>query len=112
MSVIQQDLWGNKVVAGDVVDRIAHILEEHEDARDDYKVLMARYWMAFDGLDEFLGDLPAMRSGFLAWFVGLATSPKTLQNRCMEIQKRRPGLDAAAEVREERQRMARQGPVR
>lgn len=112
MSVIQQDLWGNKVVAGDVVDRIAHILEHNEDARNDYKVLMARYWIEFDGLDEFLGDLPAMRAGFLAWFVGLATSPKTLQNRCMEIQRRRPVLDADAGVREERQRQARMGPVR
>ena len=101
-TVYQQDLWGNAIVAGDVVERITHILEEYPETRNDYKALMARYWLSFDGLGEFLGDLPPMRAGFLAWFTGCATSPKTLQNRCMEIQRRRPELDADNDTRQQR----------
>ena len=61
---------------------------------------------------EFLGDLPAMRAGFLACFIGCATSPKTLQNRCMEIQRRRPDRDADDDTREQRERQSKAGPVR
>ena len=45
-----------------------------------------------------------MRAGFLAWFIGCATSPKTLQNRCMEIQRCRPDLDADDDTRQQRER--------
>jgi hypothetical protein len=53
-----------------------------------------------------------MRAGFLAWFTGCATSPKMLQNRCMEIQRRRPDLDADNDTRQQRERQSRAGPVR
>jgi hypothetical protein len=100
------------VLSPRIVLRITHILEEHPDARNDYKALMARYWLSFDGLGEFLGDLPAMRAGFLAWFTGCATSPKPLQNRCMQIQRRRPDLDADNDTRQQRERQSKAGPVR
>ena len=57
-TIFQSDLWGNVTVAGDVVDHITYILQEFPETRNDYKALMARYWMMFDGLDSFLGDTP------------------------------------------------------
>ena len=101
--VFQTDLWGNTIVGGDVVDRIIHILEQHEDARNDYRILMARYWLTFDGLAELLDKIPGARAAFLSWFQTMATNPKTLQNRCMEIQRLRPDLEAAGDVREQRE---------
>jgi hypothetical protein len=54
---------GNDFVAGDVIERITHILEEYPETRNDYKALIVCYWLAFDGLGEVLGDLPPMRAG-------------------------------------------------
>jgi hypothetical protein len=108
-TVMQQDLFGNAHVAGDVMDRIAYILEEYPETRNNYKALMARYWLLFDGLGELVDG---QQDAFSNWFIGSATSPKTLQNRCMEIQRRRPDLDADNDTRQQRERQSKAGPVR
>jgi hypothetical protein len=111
VATIQTDFWGNEVVAGNVVDRLTHLLETCPDTRESYMTLIARYWLTYDGLAAILA-LPMQPHEFLAWFEQAATSPKTLQNRTMEIQRRRPHLDASPGVRKKRQAMAKAGPVR
>jgi hypothetical protein len=102
---------GKPEIAGDVVDRIRYLLRTHRDARNDYKVLIARYWLHFDNLplvllaDDFV-------TAFIDWMQHSATSAKTLQNRCMEIQSAEPDLDADPDVRAKRRRQATQGPIR
>jgi hypothetical protein len=105
---IQQDLFGGQIVAGNVVDKLTWLLEQHPEARASYKAAMFLYWLEFDGLAEVL-DGKAEEFG--AWLAEKATSPKTLQNRCMEIQNRRPDLEAPPEVAAWRERQARAGRV-
>ena len=111
MSIVQQtDLFGETVLmGGTTAERVEYILENHQDARNDYRALMFHYWNTFDGLTEdvLAGGLPA----FKRFLVDQATAPKTLQNRAMEIQRRRPELDAVNEVREWRDKQATAGPV-
>lgn len=111
VATIQTDFWGNEVVAGNVVDRLDHLLETCPDTRESYMTLIARYWLTYDGLSALLAD-PITDENFLAWFEQAATSPKTLQNRAMEIQRRKSHLDASPGVRKKRQAMATAGPVR
>jgi hypothetical protein len=80
---MQTDFWGTESVAGNVVDRIDFLLETFPEARDSYMTLIAR-----------------------------ATSPKTIQNRAMEIQRRKAHLDASPAVLKTRARQAKAGPVR
>lgn len=108
-TVIQASMFGGGVVAGDVQARVAHILREHPDTRNSYKRLMARYWRDYDGLAEVLGE---RLEAFEAWFAETATSPKTLQNRAMDVQNADPSLEANQKVEEWRQRMSRIGVVR
>ena len=104
----QSDLFGGIQVAGNLIDRLEDILERYPEARDDYAAACARYWIEYDGLGELLGPLT---EPFVKWFVSRAKSPKTLQNRIMEIQSRRSDLEARPEVEEARQRQAKAGPV-
>lgn len=110
-AVIQTDFWGNQSVAGDVVDRINFLLETCPESRESYMTLIARYWLTFDGLANLLAQTPTEQE-FVTWFEQAATSPKTIQNRAMEIQKGKPHLDASPNVREYRQHQAVAGPVR
>ena len=102
---------GRAEIAGDAVDRIRYLLEKYDDARNEYKVLVARYWLEFDGLDRVL-YADDFVGAFVNWMQYGATSAKTLQNRTMELQSMYPELDADPEVRARRQKQARQGPVR
>lgn len=111
MSVaFQHSLFGEPpVVSGDVKQRIAWLLRKYPETRANYKALMARYWAEFDGLKNVLGE---KTEAFVAWFSGKgATSPKTLQNRAMEVQNENPALEAPPEVERWRQAQSRAGPV-
>ena len=106
--VMQADLFGGIQVAGNVVDKLTAILEDYPEARASYMTAIVLFWSEFDGLERVLGD---RTEAFRAWFVERATSPKTLQNRVMEIQNERPDLEAPTDVERLRQRQAVQGPV-
>ena len=61
--------------------------------------ILDRGWescLSFDGLADIL-DRPEFCARFLAWFQASGTNPKTLQDRCMEIQSHRPDQDARPE---------------
>ena len=105
---MQFDLFGGLVPA-DVVEGIKFILETDPSARNDYRRMMARFWLEFEGLDEVLGD---KAGAFVDWFTQQATPPKTLQNRCMEIQNQHRDLEADPHVKEYRRRQATAGRVR
>lgn len=111
MTVTQKGLFGDDAVAGNIEDRIEAILEAYPDTRNNYKRLIARYWLTYDGLDDFLG-LDSLTTAFIHWMAARATSPKTIQNRCMEIQNRRPDLEANPQVEDWRQAQSRAGVVR
>lgn len=124
--VMQQDLFGGVTATGSIVDRLEYILTEYPEARDSYKAAMARYWLEFDGLEAALKNalidvlddrlvdvlLPGLTDEFVRWFTNHATSPKTLQNRAMELQSERDDLDATPNVRAWRDRQSRAGPIR
>lgn len=110
MIATQYDLFGGTAVAGDVVDKVTHLLESDESCRDSYMELLGQFWLQFDGLDAVLPV--EYHEPFLRWLNNGATSPKTVQNRAMEVQRQRPELDASPEVRQLRDRMATQGRVR
>ena len=105
----QLTLDGRAVPTGTVKQRIRDILRRHPDARNSYKALCFWYWMECEQMREVLatGDPEQFRH----WLVNVATSPKTLGNRAMEVQREHPGLDACPEVREWRDRQAVAGPV-
>jgi hypothetical protein len=110
MPIILQDsfLGSGPVVSGNIRDRMRYILSEYPKARDDYRLALYLYWREFEGLGELLGD---KADAFRQWFVNSATSPKTLQNRTMEVQNRNPELEASPDIAQERQRQAKAGPV-
>ena len=92
--------------------RIKYLLEKYPDTRDSYNLLIFRYWLEFDGLDTVLGYLPSLHDAVLHWARDCATSPKTIQNRCMECQREHPELDSIPAIRQERNRQATQGVVK
>ena len=106
MPVVQGTLFGGTVITGNIVDKLTYILEEHPEAREDYKAAIALYWSEFDGLCEILGDKV---TEFQEWFEEHATSPQTIRNRTQEIQNKRPDLDASSETEKWRQRRSRSG---
>jgi len=106
---MQYNLFGGLEVAGNVVDKMTAVLEDDPASRASYKRAIGRYWLNFDGLTHVLGD---KADTFLDWLERHATSPKTLQNRCMEIQNDRPDLEAPDEIEQLRQRQAKAGPVK
>lgn len=101
---------GSLEMQGDVVAKARHLLEQHSEARDSYAVLVALYWLEFDGLAELL-PTEAIKP-FVEWMKTRATSWKTIQNRAMELQRNHIHLDSSPEVREQRKRQATQGAVR
>lgn len=111
MTTYQLDLLGQPAIAGDIMHRIVYILEVYPETRDDYKTLIARYWLKFDGLQQLL-DGPVTVQDFVHWIRTCATSPKTIQNRAMEIQRQRPDLAARPAVQRKRQQQAKAGPIR
>ncbi len=106
----QFDLFGGTAVAGDVVEAVRHVLETDAGARDSYMEVIGQVWFLRDGLDSVLP--PECHDGFLRWLRRDATSPKTIQNRCMELQRMYPELAASPVAQERRKRQATQGPVR
>ena len=106
----QHDLFGGSAVAGDVVSAIRHILETDPGARDSYMEVIGQVWLMRDGLDNVLPV--EYHDPFLRWLRNGATSPKTIQNRAMELQRRYPELAASPETQALRQRQATQGVVR
>lgn len=108
----QLDLLGQPAIGGDVVHRIIYLLEVYPETRDDYKTLIARYWYQFDGLQQILEGTPMSIKDFIHWIRTCATSPKTIQNRAMEIQRQRPELAARPAVQRKRRQQAKAGPVR
>lgn len=106
--VLQSSMFGPPVVSGTISKRLEYLLAEHPEARDDYMVLLVLFWVEFDGLAEVLGD---KTDAFKEWFVRSATSPKTIQNRCMEVQNAQADLEASSPVAAQRLRQATQGPV-
>lgn len=107
----QTRMFGEPTVIGDTSDKVTYILEKYPNTRNSYKMLMARYWLVFDGLDRLLRD-DARQERFMDWFVAKATSPKTIQNRAGEIQNERPDLEASEQVAEWRGKQARKGLAR
>jgi len=101
-------LFGERTPASDSIkDRMAYILEQNPEARDDYKLAMAMYWFEFDGLHEVLGDRAV---DFRDWFIAQATAPKSIQNRAGEVQNENPRLEACPKVARWRERQSRAGP--
>ena len=107
---MQQTLFGGPPVPADIPGRVRAILQAYPGARNDYKELIARYWLEYDGLAAVLGD----KAGAFLEFMRRdgTTSPKTVQNRAMEIQRQDRSLDAAPAVRRVRNAQATQGAVR
>ena len=95
---------------GNLEDKVGDILERFPGTRGSYRALMFRFWVEYDGLGDVLGD---KAEAFGKWFKNpkRATSTKTLQNRAMEVQKRRPELDAEKSTRAWRNKQARRGRV-
>jgi hypothetical protein len=92
-----------------IKDRVRAVLARHPDARNNYRRLMFYYWLEYDGLADILPD--ELREAFKLWIGKRATAPKTLQNRCMEVQNEYPELEASSSVQEWRERQSRAGAV-
>ena len=83
---VQLDLLGGMAPPQglDPQEKVAYLLEQHPDARNNDRELMLAYWSEFDGMREVLGQEGATR--FAAWF-RKATHPETIRRRRAEIQK-------------------------
>lgn len=102
--------------SGPLKDRIAWILEKHPEARDDHQLVHVLYWQYYDGLERVLNpvgdsDIEDPLERFKWWYMNKARSPKTIQNRCMEVQRERPHLAASKSAQKKRRRQATQGAV-
>jgi hypothetical protein len=108
--VMQHQLFDDApAVQGSVREKIRYVLQDYPETRDDYRWLMFRYWMLFEGLGAVLESSDP--EAFRRWLVERATTPKTLQNRAMELQREYPELDARPKVRKRRDELASAGPV-
>jgi len=105
---MQDSFLGEPVVSGDLRKRMAYILQKYPNARNEYRLAMYYFWLEFEGLGDALGE---KADAFRTWFTDRVTSPKTLQNRTMEVQNRNPELEASPKVEQQRQRQATAGPV-
>ena len=107
MTATQYDLFGGEQVAGDVVDRLTDLLESYPDARECYMVAIFRYWLTFEGLDQFVADPDAL----LAW-AQRATPAQTLRNRHQDVWKElRRDLAPTQETQARWWAMRKQGPI-
>jgi hypothetical protein len=110
MDIAQYNLFTHKPdVPHDVVERVKHLLREYPFLRDSYAMLIGQFWLEFDGLDRFIPE--EQRDEFLRWIAN-ATKPKTIQNRCLEVQRELPELDSRPRVRDLRNAQAKQGIVK
>jgi len=85
----QSDLFGAGLPPSGISlrDRVAHILDEVPDARNDDALLALEYWCRYDGLANILeGDV--LRD-FCDWFRATALSYETIRRRRQEIQRNR-----------------------
>jgi len=110
MTTYQFDLLGTPhaaraIAANTITERVTYILEAYPDTRNSYKLLIARYWLEFDGLRQLLQKAPLTVSDFLQWILH-ATPAKSIQNRGMEAQNIRPDLEASPIIEQRRQRQA------
>lgn len=103
---------GPAVPAGDIKQRVAALLEQHPDARQDYARLVFYYWRDCDGMSALFARFPGLETAFLDFIAGRATSWKTIQNRAMEVQNENPDLEAAPAVQRLRQQQARAGVIK
>ena len=69
-------------------DRVAHILDEVPDARNDDGLLALEYWCRYDGLVDLFELVPSLDE-FCEWFRVRATSFETIRRRRQEIQRNR-----------------------
>lgn len=101
----QPDFFGGVHVSGDVVDKLRALLHDDAEARNDNNTMVVRYLARYHNLD-------ATTAARLEQVMAHAPSFKTLLNRAMEIQGREPELAPDADVRAQRDRRAKAGPVR
>lgn len=106
---MQYTLFGGVEVSGNIVDKLTAILEDDPGSRSSYRRVVGRYWIEYDGLAGLLGEKADL---FLEWLEQHATSPKTLQNRCMEIQNARPDLRPPENIQRWREAQSHAGPVK
>ena len=93
MSNSQLNLFGEVVAPplDSYHDRVAWILENHPEARNDDRLCLFLYWLLYDGLHAALGSDEAV-DRFRAFMEKQATTPETIRRRRAEIQKLRyPG---------------------
>ena len=110
----QVAMFGDPVVAGDIVDRCRAMLAEEPATREDYERAWLHYLALYHGLDS------ALRAGrvcsvdtLLDWLRAVnAPSFRTVANRCQEEMRADASLQPDREVMDKRQRQRRQGRVR
>lgn len=79
-----------------IKDRVKFLLETEPKTRDDYSYLMARYWIVFNDMPEGM-----THEEFVVWFTQhKVAAAKSIQNRCLELQRKYPYLDSSDPVRE------------
>ena len=93
-------------IAGNIKDRVRVILEQHPDARDDYRLVQYYYWREFCALHSVAPDLERFRD----WYTDVV-SAKTLLQRAQEVQRENLHLRPSPRIRELRRAQARQGPI-
>lgn len=72
-------------------DRVAWILENYPEARNDDRLCLYLYWLLYDGLGVALGSDETI-ARFRHFIENNATTPETIRRRRAEIQKLRyPG---------------------
>ena len=86
--------------------RVHIILERHEDARANYRLVQLYYWRTFCDLDHNLDNFDT----FAHWYMSVV-SAKTLLQRAQEIQRDFPHLAPPPAIAAKRARQGRQGPV-
>lgn len=99
----QFDLFGSMAPPQDLNrdEKVAYIMENWPECRNDDRELMIRFWRVFDSMEEILGDEGARR--FRAWFLR-ATHPETIRRGRANIQKLRTGAGALQPSEAEAQR--------
>lgn len=89
----QLDIFGNICAPADLSpqQRIAWLLDNDPELRDNDRALMLAHWRAFDGLEQVLDE--ASLDAFEEWFlnVNAATHPETIRRRRAELQRLRTG---------------------
>ena len=105
---MQLTLEGEKVVVGGIREKIAYILETFPETQERYMALYLEYYTQFRGLRKIVESGDWER--FKRFWLYEAENPKTLLQRCQEVQNKRPELEPA-EVREKRLKQSRQGPI-